>query len=256
MNAIKVHLKKIIPDSVLALRRRYLQGKVKNEMFRCVSAKDTFTKIYDEGHWGRSNEHGDKYYSGAGSHSDEIVDVYVSAVNDFLMSLDKKPDVVDLGCGDFAVGSRIRPSCGKYIAADVVEGLINQNKERYTKDDVEFRIVDIINDDLPEGDAVFLRQVLQHLSNSDIEKIVAKLSAKYRFMILTEHLPMSDRFVPNLDKPRGPDIRIEIGEEGSGVILTELPFNLMVKQNTVLCEVFNDLAGRKGVIRTNLYELR
>jgi SAM-dependent methyltransferase len=176
-------------------------------------------------------------------------------VNSFLLSLDKKPDVVDLGCGDFAVGSRIRPYCGKYIAADVVEGLIAQNKEKYAKDDVEFRVLDIIDDDLPEGDVVFLRQILQHLSNSDIEKVVPKLSAKYRFAILTEHLPLSDQFVPNSDKPRGANIRINIGKKGSGVILTEQPFNLKVNQNTLLCEVLSDVGARQGVIRTNLYKL-
>jgi SAM-dependent methyltransferase len=253
---IKVHLKKVIPKSVLALRWRYLKNKEKKELQRCVDAKGTFTKIYDGGYWGRSAERGDRYYSGYGSHGSEIVDSYVTAVNGFFLSLDKKPNVVDLGCGDFAVGSRIRPYCGKYIAADVVEGLINRNRERYAQDGVEFCVVDILNDDLPKGDVVFLRQVLQHLSNSDIETVVRKLTAKYHSVILTEHLPLSNGFVPNLDMARGPNIRINIGDEGSGVILTEPPFNLLVEQNTVLCEVFLEFGGRKGVVRTNLYRLR
>jgi hypothetical protein len=38
-------------------------------------------------------------------------------------------------------------------------------------------------------------------------------------------LPLSDCFVPNLYKARGDDIRTNIGEDRSGAILTEPPFN-------------------------------
>ena len=259
MNAIKASLKKVIPDFILALWWWHLERRLKNELSRSADAKDTFTRIYDDEHWGRSGQHGDKYYSGSGSHSREIVDSYVSAVNGFLSSLDKKLDAVDLGCGDFAVGSQIRPFCNKYVAADVVEGLINRNKERYANDSVEFCVLDITKDDLPNGDVVFLRQVLQHLSNSDIEKVVAKLSAKYRFLILTEHLPFSNKFEPNLDKARGPDIRLYIRGKQSGVVLTAPPFNLVVKRTRVLCEVLDNFMGRKGILKsyitTSLYEL-
>jgi hypothetical protein len=93
------------------------------------------------------------------------------------------------------------------------------------------------------------------LSNSDIENVLAKVSEKYRFMIVAEHLPLRDGYVPNLDKLTGPKIRIDIGESGSGVILTEPPFSLKVKQNMILCEVLEDSVGRKGVVRTNLYSL-
>jgi hypothetical protein len=172
MPAIKAHIKKLIPVSVLALRHRYLEARearmerrIKKALERCVDAKDIFTKIYDGGYWGRSkNLRDDKYYSGLGSHSCEIVDPYIAAVKGFLLSTDKQLNAVDLGCGDFAVGSQIRPYCNKFIGGDVVERLINRNKERYGKEDAEFCVLDIINDDLPGGDLVFLRQVLQHLS--------------------------------------------------------------------------------------------
>jgi SAM-dependent methyltransferase len=179
---------------------------------------------------------------------------YVSAACGFLQSFEEKPDVVDLGCGDFNVGSRIRPNCGKYIGVDVVEGLVKRNIEKYANENVDFRAIDITNEDLPKGDVVFIRQVLQHLSNSEIEKVVAKLPASYRFIVLTEHLPV-DSFVPNLDKPRGFQVRLELEKAASGIILTEPPFNLKVARTTTLCEAFETLGRRKGVIRTILYEL-
>jgi SAM-dependent methyltransferase len=254
MAALKTYLKKVIPDSVLMSRERYIERKRREEFQRCAMPRDTFSRVYECGYWGQSKERGERYYSGPGSHMDEYVDSYISAVSGFLQSFGEKPDVVDLGCGDFAIGSRIRPYCGNFIAVDVVEGLIERNKKRYANDSVDFRVLDIINDDLPKGDVVFLRQVLQHLSNCEIEKVAARLPAKYRFLILTEHLPMSGSFVPNVDIMRGPDIRLTIGEEGSGVILTEPPFNMKVAKSTLLCEVLNEGSEPKSVVRTNLYE--
>ena len=255
MGAIKSYIRKMIPKSILEWRAQYRERKRKGDFKEVLAPKDTFKRIYDRGYWGRSKERGEKYYSGSGSHGGEIVERYISAVSGFLQSLDHKPDVVDLGCGDFAVGTRLRPMCGRYVAVDVVEGLIERNKLRYGKDRVDFRVVDMINDELPDGEVVFIRQVLQHLSNSDIAQVVPKLSAKFRFLILSEHLALSDGFVPNLDQTRGPDIRIDIGKGGSGVVLTEQPFNLKVKRTTVLCEALEDISERKGVIRTILYEL-
>ncbi len=246
-------LKKVVPKSVLRLQRQCRLRKLSKEFEHCATAQETFSRVYEGGYWGRSKEPGEKYYSGPGTHKDEAVALYVSAVNGFLQSLGVKPDVVDLGCGDFAIGSRIRPFCGKYIAADVVEGLIERNRKRYANDNVDFRALDIVNDDIPGADVVFLRQVLQHLSNSDIEKVAAKLPGRYRYLVLSESLPRVEGFVPNSDKVRGPHIRSTFEETGSGVVLTEPPFNLKVTESTLLCKAFADDPGRKSVICTFVY---
>jgi SAM-dependent methyltransferase len=254
MTTFKTRLRNVIPKSILRFRRRYRLSRTKREFPRGDDAKEIFTRIYARRHWGKSKDREDRYYSGFGSHRSEIVGPFVSAVRIFLLSLDKRPDVVDLGCGDFAVGSQLRPHCGRYIACDVVEGLISRNKTKYSENDVEFRVVDIVKDELPDGDVAIVRQVLQHLSNDAIQKFVAKVPPKYRFLIVSEHLVLTDGFVPNQEKVTGPDIRMDVGEGGGGVILTEPPFDLKVEQNTVLCEVFAD-ASKRGIIRTNLYRL-
>ena len=109
-----------------------------------------------------------KFYSGPGSHFPELVDNYISGVKKFLTSLPKKPNVVDLGCGDFSIGSKIRKLCDNYIAVDIFDELINFNKKKYADLNVDFRILDITCDELPSGDICFIRQVLQHLSNESI----------------------------------------------------------------------------------------
>ena len=48
--------------------------------------------------------------------------------------------------------------------------------------------MNIVKDNLPSADCIILRQVLQHLSNAEVQQIITKLSA-YKYIILTEHLP-------------------------------------------------------------------
>jgi len=173
----------------------------------------------------------------------------VAAVNKFLASLGHKPDVADLGAGDFSVGQRIRPQCRSYIACDIVAQVVAYNRERFKDLDVDFRVLDISKDDLPGAEVVFIRQVLQHLSNKMITQVVAKLPSKYSYLVLTEHVPAVLSFRQNLDKPVGSGIRLEIE---SGVVLTSPPFNLKVKDTLRLCEVLHS----GGLIRTVVYRLR
>lgn len=98
-------------------------------------------------------------------------------MSSFLNALGK-PDVVDLGCGDFKVGSQLRPWCGRYTACDVVPDLIAFNRTAFTQLDVDFRVLDMVEDPLPAGDVVFVRQVLQHLSNAAISKAIAKIASQ------------------------------------------------------------------------------
>ena len=112
---------------------------------------------------------------------------------------------------------------------------------------VDFRVVDITHDPIPAGDVIVVRQVFQHLSNEQIVAALEKIVSSCRFLVVTEHLPRSKLFRPNLDKPTGPDIRLRIN---SGVVLTEPPFNLQATREEVLCEV----AEYGGRIRTTLFE--
>jgi hypothetical protein len=67
-------------------------------------------------------------------------------------------------------------------------------------------------------------------------------------MVLTEHLPICDSFVHNVDKPTGPGIRLSYN---SGIVLTSPPFNLKVEAERILCQIPQD----DGTLRTTLYKL-
>lgn len=208
---------------------------------------EVFSDVYHSSLWGEADEPG--FFSGTGSHDPRIVEPYAEAVTALLRELPRKPDVVDLGCGDFHIGSRIRPACGRYVACDVVAPLIAANRARYAHLDVDFRCLDIAGDELPAGDVVFLRQVLQHLDNDRIARVLAKLH-RYQVLVLTEHLPLAPDFPPNAKKRLGASTRLA-RMVPSGVVLTAPPFNLKPVHSRVLCEVREGA----GVIQTVAYTL-
>ena len=252
MSFIKNLVQTIHSSPSLGKLIRRTPGKDREPASGEPSTRQVFTKIYDDGVWGKSADTAEKFYSGSGSHDDAIVETYVTAVRGFLSSLSAKPDVVDLGCGDFHIGSRVRPLCANYIACDIVEALIGFNKEKYRDLDVDFRVLDLTTDRLPRGDVVFVRQVLQHLSNDQIQRALPRISANFKYLVVTEHLPGTGEFVPNLDKKVGSGIRLAIDSGvDSGVVLTRPPFNLRPLEQTCLCEV-EEYGGR---IRTDLFRL-
>lgn len=226
-------------DSLIVLRNHWRFGG--------LSTKELFSKIYRTGAWGRSPDGARRFYSGAGSHDRSIVGPYVESVVRFLQEFPGKPDVVDLGCGDFSVGSQIRHACGRYIACDIVDSVIESNRDTFAHLGVDFRVLDLTVDDIPRADVVIIREVLQHLSNGSILAAIPRIAASCRFLVLTERLPRGDTFPHNLDN-RAPGIRLDAD---SGVVITSPPFSLQALQERCLCEV----PASSGVVRTMLYRL-
>lgn len=251
---MKQFIKAFIPNPILKLRTRFLRYVSARRMdakFNRLSAADVFTTVYKKGLWGHSED--GTYFSGHGSHDSLYVDGYVEAVRGFLQGLDSKPNVVDLGCGDFNIGASLRDLADAYIACDIVPDVITENKKKYVDLAVDFRVVNAIDDTLPEGDVVIFRTVLQHLDNTSIQKIIPKLY-DYRYLILTEYLP-EGAFEPNMDKPMGPYSRLARGLK-SGIVLTEPPFNLQCKNEIVLCNAISahETLPINCVLKTIVYE--
>lgn len=207
--------------------------------------KDVMTQIYDMKLWGGK---GFDFYSGKGSHDSKIINPYLDVLITFLESQNKSLVVCDLGCGDFNIGKHLTKYTRKYIAIDIVETLIIRNKKVFKENHLEFCCLDITKDELPPGDCIILRQVLQHLSNPEIQDVIKKI-ATYKYIILTEHIPLGD-FIPNKDILSGQGIRLK---QNSGVNILEAPFNLKIKEE----KIFGDyiLENNKGRIVTTLYKM-
>jgi hypothetical protein len=241
---LKTLLRPLLPMRLREARARFLARRTERR-FAAMSTAEVFETIYKEGQWAYGES--GPLCSGLGSHDDAIVGPYVEAVREFLGSLATPPDVVDMGCGDFNVGSQLRDACAGYTACDIVPHVIERNRERFADRDVDFRVVDMVEDPLPAGDVVFIRMALQHLSNAQIAAVVPKLS-QYRWAVITEHHPVEDGWVPNKDIPAGPAIRTSVD---SGVMLDAPPFSLATESSREICVVRYD----EGTIRTIAYQL-
>lgn len=208
--------------------------------------KDAMEQVYAMNLWG-GNKPG--FYSGTGSHQPNIINPYIEIVASFLNSFKSPPVVCDLGCGDFNVGKELVKYARKYIAVDIVEPLIRYNSEKFKEENLEFLCLDIATDDLPSGDVVILRQVLQHLSNTEIRSILKKLR-NFKYLILTEHLPEGD-FVPNKEIISGQGTRLK---KQSGVDIKAPPFNFKILEEKQLLSIA--LNDNHGTIKTVLYRIK
>ncbi|MEN1678936.1 MAG: class I SAM-dependent methyltransferase [Planctomycetota bacterium] len=196
------------------------------------TTQEVFERIYANKKWGESGA----YFSGEGSGDQTILDAYCDAVTAYVEREGLRgASAVDLGCGDYSVGGRLRELFGSYTGVDIVPALVNHLNAEHADEQTRFVHKNLIeDDDLPSGDIAFLRQVLQHLSNDQIMAIGEKL-ARYNHVILTEHFP-TDRYAKakNLDKPHGGDIRLF---RGSGVYLDAPPFDALGLELELLAEV-------------------
>lgn len=205
--------------------------------------KDAMEQVYEKKLWGDNKA---DFYSGVGSHRPEIVNPYIAVLTSFLTSFKNPLVVCDLGCGDFNVGKELVKHTKKYVAVDIVADLIAHNRKEFKAENLEFHCLNIAVDDLPSGDCAVLRQVLQHLSNAEVQSIVRKLT-DFKYVILTEHIPEGE-FVPNKEIISGQGIRLK---KESGLDVLEPPFNFKVKEETQLLSV--RLNDGKEVLVTTLY---
>lgn len=210
---------------------------------RGITNRQIFDSIYKSHEWGGNPQ---EFYSGDGSHAALLVEPYIQLIRDLIMAYESPPVVVDLGCGDFFIGKHIFENTSRYYAIDVAEELISHNQLTYRNEKLFFQNIDATNEELPNADIILIRQVLQHLNNESITKIVEKLK-QYESVVITEHLPSNSEFPPNIDINTGPGIRLI---HNSGVVIHKAPFNFTGYNSAVLL----DIPGFGGRIVTTHYK--
>lgn len=211
--------------------------------YKGLSIEQIFSKIYKDSSW---NKNSLNFNSGPGSHNKKLVAPYVKFVNLFL--LDKKlKSIIDLGCGDFNVGKNIYKNVNKYYAFDIVPDLIKTNKKKFNDKKIIFECKNFIDETLPKADVVIIRQVLQHLDNKSIIKILNKIKS-YKYAIITEHIPTTI-FTPNIDKNIGLTTRLEFNS-GINIEIDPFNFNFISKKEIKLED--KELGG---IHKTVIYKL-
>lgn len=148
-------MKKFIPNRLIVW---YKNSKKKNSKFLDMSTSEVFTEIYNTNHW-----HSSESISGTGS----VVKQTASLINDLdkLLSDMKIASVLDLPCGDFKWMQKVDLSKIDYVSADIVEELIKSNIKQYKeKENLKFKVLNLITDPLPKSDMIIVRDCLVHLS--------------------------------------------------------------------------------------------
>ncbi len=214
-----------------------------NKIKKPWPTKKAMEQVYEKKLWGGNDV---DFFSGEGSNNKNIIIPYLNEVQFFFDSFKTPLIVCDLGCGDFNIGSKLVKFTKKYVGIDIVESLVERNIKKYKFHNLDFLCKNIAIDILPEADCVIIRQVLQHLSNNEIIKILEQLK-KYKYIILTEHLPDTE-FISNIDIISGQGIRLK---KNSGVNILEAPFNFKVidKKEILSTRPLNN----KGLIKTTIY---
>lgn len=136
-----------------------------------------FQKYYDgsDPQWGDS--------SGPGSDPFYTID-YRSLVSKFIR-LNVINSVVDVGCGDWQFSRFIDFAGAGYVGFDVVESIVHRNTAQYATTMVEFRVMPADLADVPQGDLLIMKDVLQHLSNENIHLFHKLVFPKFKHCLLT-----------------------------------------------------------------------
>lgn len=196
------------------------------------SNKEIFSEVYSKKIWGQTDKGGgykEPFFSGSGSHDETIIVPYINLLLQIITNNNIRL-ITDLGCGDFWIMRNVLSALSKnnyaffYNGVDVVEDLIKHNSETFNYPHIKFHCMDAAQDDteLPFGELLIIRQVLQHLSNSDIKKILSKIKA-FKFVLITEHIYEGIDKIINIDKSTDGNIRIGLR---SGVYVEKPPYNL------------------------------
>ncbi len=144
-----------------------------------VNYKNIFTDIYDNNGFGSLESK-----SGPGSTLDETQKLRES-IKKIIKDKNIK-SVVDIPCGDFNWMKEIVFNFENYIGGDIVKKAIDLNNEKYSNSRIKFIEFDILNDEIPTGDLLIVRDVIGHFPIEDGVKILKNiLNSKCKYLLST-----------------------------------------------------------------------
>jgi len=144
--------------------------------------KNIFDAIYLNKYWvdpQRGSE------SGPGS-SFECSSEYLLFLQKFIHDYDIK-SIIDLGCGDFNLMKHFNLQNVSYKGVDIVYHIIEQNKSKYTTPTVSFEYNDISECVYKNYDLLIIKDVIQHLDNSTIYKILKNITENKYILIINDY---------------------------------------------------------------------
>lgn len=162
-----------------------------------LSEEQRFTAIYKSRYWkpfiGGS-------LSGAGSSEEATVNIR----NELPIFLDdnKIKSILDLPCGDFFWMSKVNLNGIRYIGADIVQDIVIKNQNNFSREDRSFIVCDLLKDNLPKVDLVFVRDCLVHLEDKQIQSALSNIIRSGASYLATTTYPDINENIKPINKDR------------------------------------------------------
>lgn len=171
------------------------------------SAETLFRDIYRRKWWGERET-----VSGLGSRV-EANRSLIAALPGLFKRYDIK-SVVDAPCGDFNWMRHVDLSSVAYTGVDIVPELIDANLAAFANERIKFCHLNVLTDQLPDSDLIICKDLMIHLSNEQILRLVSNIKNSGARMLLATTAVDTRR--TNSDIPMGYYRKID---------LTKAPFD-------------------------------
>ena len=143
-----------------------------------------FARIYKLNSWGLGSGHGSL---------PNVTEGYRKFVQSFMLE-NEVITVVDFGCGDWQFSRFMDWSKVDYLGLDVVDEVVQKNQRKHGSKNVRFQLTPARFSDVPTGDLLLVKDVLQHLPTNIIHSFMAEVVPRFRFALITNCIePASQR---------------------------------------------------------------
>lgn len=178
--------------------------------------QEIFEYIFKHNIWGDSDSK-----SGAGSNLH-----YTQSIRAFLPDFFEKykiKSILDAPCGDMFWFSQLNLKKIKYYGYDIVDEMIQNNKEKFAKyKNYKFETADLITDKLPKVDLIFCRDLIIHFPINAVYDLIKNfIKTKSKYLMITQFIVTSEKYSINKD--------IEFGQFALRSLI-EPPFNFPYPQ--------------------------
>ena len=158
---------------------RKLSDKYSAYRLKAKGTEDVFTDIYKQNYW-----QGKESVSGTGSDKDQVR--FITDKLPRLFQAIGAKTVLDLPCGDFLWMNEVDLEGVDYIGGDIVKELIADNTVKFSRENVRFDHINLLEDRLPEADVVIVRDCLVHFSYNDIFKALRNIcDSNIKYLLAT-----------------------------------------------------------------------
>jgi FkbM family methyltransferase len=145
-----------------------------------MDLQEVFSNIYKEGRWNQRRP--DVPLSGPGSSLKNT-----KAFCEFLNSICRSnhvQSVVDIGCGDLTWMTTTEVFATRtYTGIDIVPTLIDSHKKKYPHH--TFLQLNAVKEEVPHADLIIIRDVLFHLSHSEIQSLLQNVRGRFKYYLIT-----------------------------------------------------------------------